>query len=98
DPSFLAHVKKLSDAFENLVGVGPVTGIRGEGLLLGLELADSVTATEVRDALLKIGVLVGTCRDPYVLRLSPPLNLPLSAVSELGEALAKVPVAKETCS
>ncbi len=98
DPSFLDHVKKLSDAFENLVGVGPVIGIRGKGLLLGLELLDSVTATEVRDALFQAGVLVGTSRDPHVLRLSPPLNLPLSAVSELGEALAKVPVAKETIS
>ena len=98
EPAFLAHVQKLSSAFENLVGIGPVTGIRGQGLLLGLELHESVTASEVRDALFEAGVLVGTSRDPHILRLSPPLNLPLSAVSELGEALARIRVGKEPCS
>ncbi len=98
EPGFLEHVHKLSSAFKELVGVGPVTGIRGKGLLLGLELQDSVTASEVRDALFEAGVLVGTSRDPHVLRLSPPLNLPLSAVSELGDALEKIQAAKEACS
>ncbi len=97
-PAFLAHVQKLSHAFENLVGIGPVTGMRGKGLLLGLELHNSVSASEVRDALFEAGILVGTSRDPHILRLSPPLNLPLSAVSELGEALAKIQVGKEAWS
>ncbi|MFT4647389.1 MAG: acetylornithine/succinyldiaminopimelate/putrescine aminotransferase [Glaciecola sp.] len=91
-PEFLAHVRELSKAFVGLVGVGPVVGIRGEGLLLGLELHASITAVQVRDALFKAGILVGTSRDPHVLRLSPPLNLPLSAVSELGEALGSIQV------
>ncbi len=98
EPEFLAHVQELSTAFEGLVGTGPVTGIRGKGLLLGLELNESVTASEVRDALFEAGILVGTSRDPHVLRLSPPLNLPLSAVSELGDALANIQVGKEACS
>ncbi|MCA9001249.1 MAG: aspartate aminotransferase family protein [Planctomycetes bacterium] len=91
-PGFLAHVRELSEGFRKLVGVGPVVGVRGAGLLLGLELHPTVTATQARDVLFDAGILVGTSRDPFILRLSPPLNLPLSAVDELAAALQTIEV------
>jgi acetylornithine/succinyldiaminopimelate/putrescine aminotransferase len=70
-------------------------GIRGEGLLLGLELHPGVTAVQVRDALFERGILIGTSRDPQVLRLSPALNLPMSAVAELAHALGEMGMATD---
>ncbi len=87
DPAFLAQVRERSKAFQQLVGVGPVVGVRGRGLLLGLELHASVTAAEAAQSLFEAGILVGTCRNPQVLRISPPLNLPAEAVPRLAKAL-----------
>ncbi len=64
---------------------GPVSGIRGRGMLLGLECG--TTAREVRDALLERDVLTGTSSDPAWLRLMPPLTLRSSEVAQLAEAL-----------
>ncbi|MDF1839417.1 MAG: aminotransferase class III-fold pyridoxal phosphate-dependent enzyme [Planctomycetota bacterium] len=89
-PEFLAHVRELSQIFRSLIGVGPVVGIRGRGLLLGLELHDSVSASHVSQALLEAGIMVGTCRDPQVLRVSPALNLASESVAQLGDALAGI--------
>jgi acetylornithine/N-succinyldiaminopimelate aminotransferase len=75
EPAFLENVVATSDALIAGALCGPVKGIRGAGLLLGLELEDGYKAGDVRDALLAKGVLVGTCDDPSVLRLSPPLVL-----------------------
>jgi acetylornithine/succinyldiaminopimelate/putrescine aminotransferase len=70
---------------------GPITAVRGAGLLLGLELQDGLTATAARDALLEQDVLVGTCNDPQVLRLSPPLTLPPELAASVVEILARQP-------
>ena len=86
-PGFLEHVRQLSAAFRSSCVRGPVASIRGEGLLLGLVLQPSFKAAAVRDALLAQGVLVGTCDDPNVLRLSPALNLPSDAPKRLAAAL-----------
>lgn len=75
EPSFLANVRAASTEFAACAGRGPVTRVRGAGLLLGLELRPSVPAARLRDALLARGVLAGTCDDPQVLRLCPPLTL-----------------------
>lgn len=90
-PGVLDHVQKLGKSLHGLVGTGPVVGVRGAGLLIGLELAPGLSAKQARDGLLAHGVLTGTCWDPQVLRLSPPLTLPGSAVGQLAQALTALP-------
>ena len=91
-PGFLDGVRAAGAAFAKCAGVGPVTAVRGAGLLLGLELCDGVTAKEVRDALLTQGVLVGTCWDPKIVRLSPPLVVTPAHAEQLKGALANLEV------
>ena len=91
-PGFLDGVRAAGAAFAKCAGVGPVTAVRGAGLLLGLELCDGVTAKEVRDALLTQGVLVGTCWDPKIVRLSPPLIVTPAHAEQLKGALANLEV------
>ena len=68
---------------------GPVLGIRGRGMLLGLECATS--AREVRDALLDRDILAGTSSDPAWLRVMPPLTLRASEAAQLAAALRAMP-------
>lgn len=91
-PGFLENVRATSDALRRAASRGPVARVRGRGLLLGLELVDGVRATDVRDALLREGVLVGTTNDPRVLRLTPPLSLRPEQAELLGEALERLEV------
>jgi acetylornithine/succinyldiaminopimelate/putrescine aminotransferase len=90
-PRFLEHVQALGRSLHGLAGTGPVIKVRGEGLLIGLELAPGLTAKAARDGLLQQGILTGTSQHPQVLRLSPPLNLPGSAVGQLARALSTLP-------
>ena len=64
---------------------GPVLGIRGRGMLLGLECR--IPARQVRDALLDRNILAGTSADPAWLRLMPPLTLRASEAAHLADAL-----------
>jgi len=92
EPGFLENVLTAGAAFSRCAGVGPVTAVRGAGLLLGLELTQGVTAKEVRDALLSQGILVGTCWDPQIVRLSPPLVVTTAHAERLINALANLEV------
>jgi acetylornithine/succinyldiaminopimelate/putrescine aminotransferase len=92
-PEFLQRIAALHQAFASLVGVGPVVGIRGKGLLVGLELNPEFSATQVQQQLQLQGILVGTCRDPQILRVCPALNLSGSAISILSRALRQLTVA-----
>jgi len=85
-PGFLDAVRATSRALRAAALAGPVKACRGAGLLLGLELEDGLSAAAVRDALLAAGVLVGTSRDPRVLRLTPPLTLDAGAAERLASA------------
>jgi len=73
-------------AREHLV-VGPVTGIRGRGLLLGLET--SVPAKDIARYLFEQKILVGTSADPHVVRLMPPLTVTQKHFNQLGGALKR---------
>jgi acetylornithine/succinyldiaminopimelate/putrescine aminotransferase len=64
---------------------GPVSGVQGRGLLLGLRCEPPARA--VRDALLARGILAGTSGDPHVLRLLPPLNIRADEIELLADAL-----------
>ena len=92
EPGFLENVQAAGAAFQECAGVGPVEKVRGAGLLLGLELTQDVTAKEVRDALLSQGILVGTCWDPQIVRLSPPLVTTPAHAERLKGALADLEV------
>ena len=74
--------------------VGPVTGIQGMGLLLGLRC--NRPAAEVHEALLEQDILTGTSADAHVLRLLPPLVLQCEHVTRLAKALATIAPATDT--
>lgn len=95
-PGFLEHVRDVATRFRAICVRGPVQSMRGEGLLLGLVLHPGVKAASVRDQLLAQDVLVGTCDDPSVLRLSPALNLPADSPARLSAALDVVSSASST--
>ncbi len=84
----LANVRRReADIREHCVR-GPVRGIQGMGLLLGLRC--DRPAREVQSALLHHDILAGLCDDPDVLSLSPPLILQAQHVERLSEALGDV--------
>jgi len=83
---FLENVRATSTALRAASLRGPVRSVRGAGLLLGLELRPGLRAADVRDALLERGILTGTCNDPSILRLSPPLTLGPRDAQRFGEA------------
>ncbi len=66
---------------------GPlVRSVRGRGCLIGLELDGP--AAPVRADLLHRGIITGSADDPNVIRLMPPLNVPLDALADFTAALA----------
>jgi acetylornithine/N-succinyldiaminopimelate aminotransferase len=86
--SLLANVRQVSDYIRAHCMVGPVTGMQGAGLLLGLKT--SRPAKEVQSALMEKGILTGTSGDPNVLRLLPAYILNEGHVDQLRAALATV--------
>jgi acetylornithine/N-succinyldiaminopimelate aminotransferase len=74
---------------ESLEGVTGVAGVRGVGLLLGVELAEPVAA-QVNRALLERRIITGTSSDPKVLRLLPPLCVTKEEAGLFVEALKEV--------
>jgi acetylornithine/succinyldiaminopimelate/putrescine aminotransferase len=88
EDGLLPRVQQLSRLIRETCQVGPVTGIQGEGFLLGLRTTRP--AREIVDELLDLGILTGTSGDPHVVRLLPPLVLEESHVAALARALSEV--------
>ncbi|HYO15303.1 MAG TPA: aminotransferase class III-fold pyridoxal phosphate-dependent enzyme [Thermoanaerobaculia bacterium] len=84
----MARVRSLSGLIRATCVVGPVTGVQGEGFLLGLRTTRP--GKEVVADLLEHGILAGTSGDPHVVRLLPPLILEEHHVRTLATALAEV--------
>jgi len=63
-----------------------VTEVRGAGLLVGL--VTDLPAKDLQARLLERGALTGTCNDPAVLRLLPPLTLTVEDVAQFVDLLA----------
>ena len=82
----LENVRARETQIRNSCVTGPVTGIQGMGLLLGL-VCDR-PALAIRDALLEQDILTGTSADPKVLRILAPLILEEEHVDRLAKALA----------
>ena len=64
---------------------GAVRKIRGEGLLLGLDVGQHAKALKAH--LFQQHILVGGSDDPVVLRLMPPLNISMPAAETLLDAV-----------
>jgi acetylornithine/succinyldiaminopimelate/putrescine aminotransferase len=88
EEGLLARVRELSAKLRATCVVGPVTGIQGEGFLLGLRT--SRPAKEVFAELIERGILAGTAADPHIVRLLPPLVLEQAHVEALARALAGI--------
>ena len=87
--NLLHNVREREVQIREQCVVGPVTRIRGIGLLLGL-VCDR-PATEVRDYLLDHDILTGTSSDPDVLRILAPLVIEEQHVNRLADTLATMP-------
>jgi acetylornithine/N-succinyldiaminopimelate aminotransferase len=85
----MANVRKVSDYIRKTCIVGPVTGIQGEGFLLGLRTTRP--AKEIHAQLLEVGILAGTATDPNILRLLPAFILEEQHVDMLADALSHLP-------
>jgi acetylornithine/succinyldiaminopimelate/putrescine aminotransferase len=85
----LDNIRQVSARIRQSCVTGPVTGIQGEGFLLGLRTR--VPAKQVHAALLDRGILTGTSGDPGVLRLLPPFTLAAEHVEMLRAALSELP-------
>ena len=84
----LENVRRMSALIAASCRVGPVTGLQGAGLLLGLRT--SRPARDVQKELLARDVFAGTAADPYILRLLPPFTLREEHVAVLAAALAGI--------
>lgn len=87
--ALLANVRQVSAYLRAHCEVGPVIGVQGAGLLLGLKT--SRPAKEVQSELMRQGILAGTSADPHVLRLLPAYIVNEGHVDQLCAALAKIP-------
>jgi len=86
EEKLLDNVRAVSALIRDRCVLGPVTGIQGEGFLLGLRTR--MPARDVHAALLERDILTGTSGDPQVLRLLPPFTLGAAHVEMLAAALA----------
>ena len=89
DEGLLANVREREAQIRDRCVTGPVVGIQGKGLLLGL-VCDR-PAAEVRDALLEQDILTGTSADPNVVRILAPLVITAEHVDHLARALTLIP-------
>ena len=85
----LANVQRMSERIRARCLVGPVTGVQGAGLLLGLKTTRP--AKEIQRELLARDILTGTATDPHILRLLPPFTLSSEHVARLAATLAELP-------
>jgi acetylornithine/N-succinyldiaminopimelate aminotransferase len=79
------NAKKMGALAAEMLVVGPVKGVRGVGLLLGLETEPP--AKEVCRYLFGQGILAGSSAHPNVARLMPPLTLKQADLETLRAAL-----------
>jgi acetylornithine/succinyldiaminopimelate/putrescine aminotransferase len=86
--NLLANVRKISDYIRKTCITGPVTGVQGEGLLLGLRTTRP--AKQIHAQLLEKGILAGTATDPNILRLLPPFILEEQHVDRFADTLSRL--------
>lgn len=63
---------------------GVLSGVRGKGLLIGLEFPSDAIGYQCAGALFRRGVLVaGTYSRARTIRIEPPLGIPMSLLQEM---------------
>jgi len=83
---FLGGLSRLQKLFPEIL-----VDVRGLGLLIGLEFADSDIGYEVATGLFRRGVLVaGTLLNSKTIRIEPALNIPRELVDEVLETIEQV--------
>ncbi len=87
-PGFLDRVAALGERIRRTCRRGPVVGVQGRGLLLGLRC--DRPARGVLAGLREKGILAGGASDPSVVRLMPPLNIEDQHVEALERALGSL--------
>lgn len=85
EEGLVENAKRMGALAAEMLVTGPVKGVRGVGLLLGLETEPP--AKEVCRYLFEQGILAGTSADPNVARLMPPLTLQQAHLEKLRAAL-----------
>ena len=87
EDGMLANARAVENHLRaELAGVEGVRGVRGRGLLLGVEFEEPVAA-KVQKELLARRIITGTSSDPRVLRLLPPLCVTVEEAGLFVEAL-----------
>ena len=86
-PDVSGSSRQRNNARENLERRGNVVGVRGRGLLIGVETA--APAADIVAAARDEGLLVLTAGE-NVLRLAPPLTVGVDEVAAALEVLARV--------
>ena len=81
-------MRARSDEIRTRCVVGPVTGVQGAGLLLGLRTRRP--AKDVQRELLARDILVGTSADPNVIRVLAPYVLAGEHVAQLRAVLLEL--------
>ncbi len=88
EQNLIANARRLGERMHQRLRVGPVERVRGCGCLIGLQTR--AEARSIQQKLLERGFLTGTSGDAHVLRLMPPINLPIEAVDALAAALKEL--------
>ena len=83
--ALVANARAMGELAKEMLVVGPVKGVRGAGLLLGLET--EAPAKAVCRHLFEKSILAGGSADPHVARLMPPLTIREPELERLREAL-----------
>jgi acetylornithine/N-succinyldiaminopimelate aminotransferase len=87
DPAVLANVDERERQLRGALATEPaVAGIRGRGLMLGLDLVPGFDSRPVAAAALEAGVVVNA-PNPETIRLLPPLTI---ASDELGDGIERL--------
>ncbi|HYM34582.1 MAG TPA: aminotransferase class III-fold pyridoxal phosphate-dependent enzyme [Steroidobacteraceae bacterium] len=84
----LENVRQRSEEIRKTCVTGPVVGVQGAGLLLGLRT--NRPAKDVQAELLKRGILTGTSGDPNVVRVLAPFVITSEHVQMLRASLADI--------
>lgn len=88
----MANARAIEDYLrERLKELPKVVGLRGRGLLLGIEFDETTATAKVNQALLKHHhIITGTSGDARVLRLLPPLCVTAAEIDLLIDALKQI--------
>lgn len=81
----MVNARSVEERLRSALSGTPFHGVRGHGCLLGIE--SPRPTRELLPKLRAAGFMAGGSDDPHVMRLMPPLCLPLNAVDELAAAL-----------